>query len=239
MLQWLCGKTARPPTWIKPQLTRLVHEAPTGSDWLHELKYDGYRMHAQVDRGRVQLLTRTGLDWSHRYRRTVGILGTLPAQTAYLDGELFIVLIYGIAGLVSVFVPGIGETNRSILILFLVLFPVAVLVVFAWLVSFHHTKLYPPQAYRDESHSVATFGGARFDKPALQSDRPKEPAPLGSLNTSATGSLYWLGHDLMWTADALLRQAPNTRRAYRVGPSAAPLGSSWTRGDSNRARSLA
>jgi ATP-dependent DNA ligase len=33
------------PKWIKPQLTRLVEEAPAGNDWLHEVKYDGYRMH--------------------------------------------------------------------------------------------------------------------------------------------------------------------------------------------------
>jgi bifunctional non-homologous end joining protein LigD len=36
--------------------------APDGSEWLHEIKYDGYRMHARLDRGRVSLLTRTGLD---------------------------------------------------------------------------------------------------------------------------------------------------------------------------------
>jgi bifunctional non-homologous end joining protein LigD len=80
--------TASPPKWIKPQLTRLVDEAPTGNDWLHEIKYDGYRMHARLDRGRIQLLTRTGLDWSHRYRATIEALRALPVTTAYLDGEL-------------------------------------------------------------------------------------------------------------------------------------------------------
>jgi ATP-dependent DNA ligase len=40
------GTTSRPPKWIKPQLTRLVDEAPTGKDGLHEIKYDGYRMQA-------------------------------------------------------------------------------------------------------------------------------------------------------------------------------------------------
>ena len=39
------------PTWIKPQLSRLVTKAPDGSAWAHELKYDGYRMHARLDRG--------------------------------------------------------------------------------------------------------------------------------------------------------------------------------------------
>jgi ATP-dependent DNA ligase len=50
--------------WIKPQLTRLADEAPRGSDWLHEIKYDGYRIHARIDSDKIQLLTRTGLDWS-------------------------------------------------------------------------------------------------------------------------------------------------------------------------------
>ena len=58
------GKALQPPKWIRPQLTRSVDEAPAGGEWLHEIKYDGYRMHARLDRGKVQLLTRTGLDWS-------------------------------------------------------------------------------------------------------------------------------------------------------------------------------
>jgi len=67
------GKAAAsPPKWIKPQLSRLVDEAPTGADWLHEIKYDGYRMHARLEDGRAQLLTRTGLDWSKRYRWETG-----------------------------------------------------------------------------------------------------------------------------------------------------------------------
>jgi hypothetical protein len=65
------GTTSRPPKWIKPQLTRLVDEAPAGSGWLHEIKYDGYRIHARIDGRDIKLLTRTGLDWSHRYRRTM------------------------------------------------------------------------------------------------------------------------------------------------------------------------
>ena len=55
------------PTWVKPQLTRLVDEPPEGPEWLHEIKFDGYRMHARLDRGAVRLLTRTGLDWTHKY----------------------------------------------------------------------------------------------------------------------------------------------------------------------------
>ncbi|MBV8800198.1 MAG: non-homologous end-joining DNA ligase [Alphaproteobacteria bacterium] len=76
------------PAWITPQLTQLVREAPAGDDWAHEIKLDGFRIHARIDRGRVQLLTRTGLDWSAKYPRTVEALQALKVKQAYLDGEL-------------------------------------------------------------------------------------------------------------------------------------------------------
>jgi ATP-dependent DNA ligase len=81
-------ESAHPPTWVKPQLTRLVDDAPMGKDWLHEIKYDGYRMHARIDGDKIQLLTRTGLDWSKQYRFTIEALQSLPVKSAYLDGEL-------------------------------------------------------------------------------------------------------------------------------------------------------
>jgi ATP-dependent DNA ligase len=74
--------------WVKPQLCKLVDAPPRGPEWLHEIKYDGYRMHARLDRGRAQLLTRTGLDWTHKYPPIAAALSTLPAKRAYLDGEL-------------------------------------------------------------------------------------------------------------------------------------------------------
>jgi len=45
-------------------------------------------MHARIDGRDVKLLTRTGLDWSHRYRRTIEALGSFKVKSAYLDGEL-------------------------------------------------------------------------------------------------------------------------------------------------------
>jgi ATP-dependent DNA ligase len=45
------------PRWIRPQLTQLVDAAPDGDQWLHEIKYDGYRMHARLDHGAAKLLT--------------------------------------------------------------------------------------------------------------------------------------------------------------------------------------
>jgi bifunctional non-homologous end joining protein LigD len=74
--------------WIKPQLTQLADTAPDGDQWLHEIKYDGYRMHARLDRGAVKLLTRTGLDWTAKYPAIAAAVTALGARQAYLDGEL-------------------------------------------------------------------------------------------------------------------------------------------------------
>ena len=76
------------PDWIKPQLTRLVDQAPDGPDWRHEIKFDGYRIHARLDRGAVRLLTRTGLDWTSKYPAITTAVASLPVRQAYLDGEL-------------------------------------------------------------------------------------------------------------------------------------------------------
>ena len=55
----------------EPQLATLVKAPPEGDAWLHEIKYDGYRMHARLAGGKAELLTRTGLDWSRQYRFTI------------------------------------------------------------------------------------------------------------------------------------------------------------------------
>jgi ATP-dependent DNA ligase len=73
------------PEWIRPQLTQLVDAAPEGDPWLHEIKFDGYRMHAYLDRGAVRLLTRTGLDWTHKYP---AMTASWPTQrSAYVGQE--------------------------------------------------------------------------------------------------------------------------------------------------------
>jgi bifunctional non-homologous end joining protein LigD len=92
MVRSLAGRqreeAAALPGWIKPQLTKLVDQPPDGPEWLHELKYDGYRMHARLDGGAVRLLTRTGLDWTHKYPAIAAAVASLSAGQAYLDGEL-------------------------------------------------------------------------------------------------------------------------------------------------------
>ena len=76
------------PEWTPPQLCQLVEVAPSGAQWVHEIKLDGYRMSARIERGRVQLLTRTGLDWTDKYPSAAAALAKMPLKAAYLDGEL-------------------------------------------------------------------------------------------------------------------------------------------------------
>ena len=82
------SKAIELPRWIPPQLTQLSHAALSGPQWLHEIKLDGFRMAARIDRGRAQLLTRTGLDWTDKYPSVAAALAQIGGKTAYLDGEL-------------------------------------------------------------------------------------------------------------------------------------------------------
>lgn len=79
------------PKFVAPELALQVDEAPDGEGWLHELKLDGYRMVGRLDRAHsppVALLTRSGLDWTHRMPKLAQALEALPARTAMVDGEV-------------------------------------------------------------------------------------------------------------------------------------------------------
>ncbi|HEU5092264.1 MAG TPA: non-homologous end-joining DNA ligase, partial [Nitrospira sp.] len=76
------------PEWIKPQLATLVDEVPEGDSWIHELKYDGYRMLCRIDRGAVQLFSRNGREWTKKLSEQTQAAGRLAVNNAWLDGEL-------------------------------------------------------------------------------------------------------------------------------------------------------
>src|SRR6202167_2769415 len=83
---------APPPQWIEPQLCKLVTKIPAGDGWAHEIKFDGFRMHARIVQGTAALLTRNGLDWTQKYPAIATSIGALNCRQAYLDGELCAVL---------------------------------------------------------------------------------------------------------------------------------------------------
>ena len=77
------------PGFIKPQLATLRSNAPKGDQWLHEIKYDGYRVQVHVNRGRKKVYTRNGLDWTKRFSVIAGALD-IPGQ-AIIDGEVVVI----------------------------------------------------------------------------------------------------------------------------------------------------
>jgi bifunctional non-homologous end joining protein LigD len=78
------------PPFIEPCLATLVSEAPAGSNWIHEIKFDGYRLQAHVERGVVRILTRKGLDWTARFEALARALKTLKVESAIFDGEAIV-----------------------------------------------------------------------------------------------------------------------------------------------------
>jgi bifunctional non-homologous end joining protein LigD len=85
------GRTKRkagvaPPKFQKPQLATLVDAVPTGNDWIHEYKYDGYRLLIATGGGAATAWTRNGNDWSDKFRSIVKAAADLPAG-CLIDGE--------------------------------------------------------------------------------------------------------------------------------------------------------
>jgi len=85
------ARKAKLPQFIPPQLATLVKEPPSGDEWLHELKFDGYRMLCRIDRGRVSVWSRNGKDWTEKFQNVVEAVKSLKATSAMLDGEIVIV----------------------------------------------------------------------------------------------------------------------------------------------------
>ncbi len=78
------------PDFVAPELALQAASPPSDAGWLHELKLDGYRIQARKDGDKVQLLTRTGLDWTHRMKTIAKLVGSLPVEQAILDGEVVV-----------------------------------------------------------------------------------------------------------------------------------------------------
>src|SRR5262249_44368924 len=73
------------PAFVPPSLATLRETAPNGPQWLHEVKFDGYRIQARLDRGAVRLLTRKGLDWTEKFPNVARAVAALPARSALVD----------------------------------------------------------------------------------------------------------------------------------------------------------
>lgn len=78
------------PETLKPQLAQLAAHVPSGPDWIHEVKFDGYRMLAFLEDGRVRIISRNNQDWTDRFREIADQVAGLPIRNGILDGEVVI-----------------------------------------------------------------------------------------------------------------------------------------------------
>jgi bifunctional non-homologous end joining protein LigD len=76
------------PVFVEPCLASLCDEPPSGLGWVHEIKYDGYRIQARIDGTNVRLLTRKNLDWTNRFSSIAAALKELKFGSALIDGEI-------------------------------------------------------------------------------------------------------------------------------------------------------
>ena len=74
------------PGFIAPQLAKLMAHPPSGANWVHEVKFDGYRMQARIEGGRAKLFTRKGLDWTARFPEIAQDCDRL--SDGIIDGEI-------------------------------------------------------------------------------------------------------------------------------------------------------
>ena len=84
------AKPSEMPGFIAPQLAASRTKAPAGDQWLHEIKYDGYRVQLHVNKQGRTIFTRNGLDWTRRFSVIAGAFD-IPVERAILDGEIVVI----------------------------------------------------------------------------------------------------------------------------------------------------
>jgi bifunctional non-homologous end joining protein LigD len=82
------ARKGRIPADPRPLLAYAADQAPDGAEWLHEIKYDGYRLLAQIRNGKARLSTRNGLDWTAKFPALAARFGELSVEAALIDGEI-------------------------------------------------------------------------------------------------------------------------------------------------------
>src|SRR6185295_8080558 len=76
------------PNLVEAELATLVKDAPNGANWIHEIKYDGYRMLCRVAEGSARMISRNRKDWTANFPTIARAAARLPVKTAWLDGEV-------------------------------------------------------------------------------------------------------------------------------------------------------
>src|SRR5690348_17248029 len=91
------AKAAPTPGFIEPSHPTELDIAPSGDEWISEVKFDGYRIQVHANGGRAKVYTRNGLDWTQQFARIAQAALKLPAKNFILDGEAIVQDEHGVA----------------------------------------------------------------------------------------------------------------------------------------------
>jgi len=84
------GAKAPYPGFIEPALATSIDKVPAGERWIHEIKFDGYRVQVHIHAGATKVFTRRGHDWTGRFRKIAADASDLSAGSAIIDGEVVV-----------------------------------------------------------------------------------------------------------------------------------------------------
>jgi bifunctional non-homologous end joining protein LigD len=84
------GVKAPFPGFIEPALATLIEKVPTGARWIHEIKFDGYRVQVHIANEAVKIFTRRGHDWTKRFKKVAHDAWHIKAGSAIIDGEIVV-----------------------------------------------------------------------------------------------------------------------------------------------------
>jgi bifunctional non-homologous end joining protein LigD len=82
------GAKAPFPSFVKPALASSTEKVPGGERWIHEIKFDGYRVQVHLANTEVKVFTRRGYDWTHRFKKIASDAWHIGAGSAIIDGEV-------------------------------------------------------------------------------------------------------------------------------------------------------
>lgn len=98
----------------KAQLARLVKAPPAGDEWVHEMKYDGYRIGCRVSDGGIRLISRNGKDWTEAFPEIVTAVQALAVRSALIDGEVAMLMTDGRTSFQALQNAFAGGSRRSL-----------------------------------------------------------------------------------------------------------------------------
>ena len=89
------GTKANYPGFIEPALASSIERVPSGERWVHEIKFDGYRVQVHLKDAAVTVFTRRGNDWTNRFRKIAADAWHISAGSAIIDGEVVVPAVDG------------------------------------------------------------------------------------------------------------------------------------------------